>query len=157
VHGANRLASNSLLEGLVFGDRVVRGLLGEDSSAGDSGVFATSIAVAFEGVDPGVRRDDTKQNLATVDEIKRLAWEDLGLVRNEHGLRVATKQLALWSSTSPEPQTIADWQRTNLVTVSQLIATAAAKRKESRGAHFRTDFPHTDTSRARHVVLRRQP
>lgn len=145
VHGANRLASNSLLEGLVFGDRVVRGLL-DDTLSTSQNTATESVAnvtsVAFDD-------DDTPGDVPSVEDIKQLAWEDLGLVRNEHGLKVATKQLALW--------TAEDWERKNLITVSQLIATGAAKRKESRGAHFRTDFSHADEAQAHHIVLRRQP
>jgi len=151
VHGANRLASNSLLEGLVFGDRVVRGLLGEDSPSSID-TFAAFVPVKFEGLMPDAPHEDV-----TVDDVKRLAWDDFGLVRNEHGLRIATKQLALWASALPDATTRAEWELRNLLTISQLIASAATRRKESRGAHFRTDFPHTDHSCAHHTVLRRQP
>ena len=130
VHGANRLASNSLLEGVVFGIRAGRAMR-EAKGAGVSvpGFAARSV--------PG-----------SAAEIQRIAWENCGIVRSAEGLREAAVQLEALAPQSPEER--------NMRQVALLIARCALARQESRGAHFRTDFPETREAFARHSVVARE-
>jgi L-aspartate oxidase len=146
VHGANRLASNSLLEGLVFGDRAVRGL------AGDPARPPRTDPEASVAVDLRSEHDETAPGFGTED-LRRLAWDELGLVRNAHGLRVADKQLALWVSALTESRTPGQREARNLLTVARLIATSASLRQESRGAHFRSDYPLRAQGAPAHTVI----
>lgn len=124
VHGANRLASNSLLEALVFGARV-----GEDLA------HATTEARVTRRIFPVHRAEDAQLTA----EIRRIAWEHLGLIRTEEGLRRALAELDLLERELPAGV----GETRNLLTCARLVATAALMRKESRGAHTRLDHPET--------------
>jgi L-aspartate oxidase len=150
VHGANRLASNSLLEGLVFAERAIQAIA---TNRHHEPTTTDVTAVNFGAPEPSPAPTSKPFE---VGELRRLAWEDLGLVRNEHSLRIAAKQLALWGSLLPAPTSPVDWETRSLLTVAQLIATAATIRKESRGAHFRSDFPLTDPEQTNRIALKRQ-
>jgi L-aspartate oxidase len=117
VHGANRLASNSLLECLVFGRRAARAALAEPS------------VPARSGVSPW-----TRPEAAVTPEVRRLLWEDAGVIRSAEGLERLRRVDAL---------------------LPPLVAEGALARRESRGAHFRSDFPTEDDAFRRHVVLAR--
>ncbi len=141
VHGANRLASNSLLEGLVFGARA--------ASVMDQPPATGALAGAtreWTGPDPAPA---PPAPLACTEEaVRALMWAEVGLVRDGASLAraVATLHgfdLALTSSTvrARRPD---QWRLANLVTVGRLMAQAALRRTESRGGHYRTDFPSRD-------------
>ena len=144
VHGANRLASNSLLEGLVFGARA-GAMMGEPLRARDP--WGPGRLVACNPVVPGPAVPPPEGlDVATV---RARAWRDLGLVRTPEGLHEADAwfsqaRAACVASTSA---TLAAAQLRSLVTVAYLMARAALRREESRGGHYRTDFPerHDDT------------
>jgi L-aspartate oxidase len=138
VHGANRLASNSLLEALVFGARVA-------ASAKASLVPAPSTAASGPA-----RRRAPDASLETVRaEARGIAWERIGLVRDGAGLAAASTRLAELHATLPPGA----GETRSVVTVAWLIAAAAAHRRESRGAHYRTDAPVADPAwRARLLV-----
>ncbi|MDH3539311.1 MAG: L-aspartate oxidase [Acidimicrobiia bacterium] len=122
VHGANRLASNSLLEGLVFGSRV-----GASVSAS---VLPDPAKVPIPSVELAV--DD-----AVEAAVRSIMWEHVGIARDEAGLSNAVRQLTeLERSLGQRSGEIA-----NMVLVARLIATAARARLESRGSHFRSDYP----------------
>ena len=129
VHGANRLASNSLLEGLVFGAR-----------AG-----ATAAREAPAEVESGVPRDwdygyeaDWLIDDGTRAEVKHVMWEKVGIVRNREGLQEALIRLEEIASRQLNTRS---W---NFVTLARLVSQAALDRRESRGAHYRSDYPSTD-------------
>jgi L-aspartate oxidase len=140
VHGANRLASNSLLEGLVFAERIARTLstdLGADVPAA-SGAAGTSPPTLL---DPGVRT-----------EIQRIMTADSGVLRNGPGLaRAAAGLAALADRTTDHPCTEA-WEATNLHTVASLIVASARQREETRGSHWRSDFPDASDEWRGHLV-----
>jgi L-aspartate oxidase len=138
VHGANRLASNSLLEGLVFGARAADAMRGA----------AASPSLTGEVLDP---MGDSQPERARFDagDIRELMWRQVGLVRNADGLRAAVAQLARWRAAAKGMRDTAPGDRearriASLATVGLLIARAALRREETRGGHFRADFPHRD-------------
>jgi L-aspartate oxidase len=143
VHGANRLASNSLLEGLVFGARA-----GKAMSGPSEGFIPRADRregrdlVRSSGSPPATLSDDTA--------VRDLMWRHVGLFRRGETLRDAVARLeSAHEAQRAEIDSVlesdaAAWQRLNLVTVAWLVARAALRRQESRGAHFREDFPARD-------------
>lgn len=155
VHGANRLASNSLLEGLVFGARAARAMT-EPPSAGR---FPGGLREADGDCRAGTPRD-SGQPLGA-DELRRLAWEAVGVERDGDGLRRAVDRMAAGEAAvdriDPAGRTLADWRLASLLTVGRLMATAALRRTESRGGHYRSDFPaRDDVHWSAHIAERRR-
>ncbi len=144
VHGANRLASNSLLEGLVFGARAGT-VMGEAPRGRDSWAPGRLVAAAPVAPRPGGPMPDGLDGTA----VRARAWRDLGLVRTGEGLRDAEAWFGrAYAACAAAPTgTLASAQLRSLVTVAWLMSRAAVRREESRGGHFRTDFPerHDDT------------
>jgi L-aspartate oxidase len=140
VHGANRLASNSLLEGLVFGHRV-----GRDVAAAGLPVPAAA-AVRRAAGRPVARAAEVSDVEQMVREVM---WERVGVERRGSGLLVALETLdRLEEKLEPGVS-----QLRSMVTASRLIATAAFARAESRGGHFRADHPEEDPAAARSLVV----
>jgi len=133
-HGANRLASNSLLEGAVLGRRA--GLHAAGSC--HRRPLPTSIQT--------LPKSDNPPHLHLEDmlySLKSLMWRQVGLKRTAQGLHEASTRISLWNHYLMRTGlgTIRAFELTNMLTVSALIAAAAAAREESRGTHFRTDYP----------------
>jgi L-aspartate oxidase len=136
VHGANRLASNSLLEGLVFGARAAQAMNGP---LRHPELFAVSVP-ASSGEVP-----QAADPLPDADTVRDLMWRQAGLVRTGEGLEDAVRRLEGWRAMAgSRPPGTAARQLASLVTVGLLIARAALRRRESRGGHFRADFPARD-------------
>jgi L-aspartate oxidase len=129
VHGANRLASNSLLEALVFGARAAASAGATLAPAPPFEHAERAAAVATPPAGPAIRT-----------AARAIAWERVGLIRDGAGLADAAARLAELHAALPPGAS----EERSIVTVAWLIATAAARRRESRGAHFRSDFPATD-------------
>jgi L-aspartate oxidase len=127
VHGANRLASNSLLEGLVFAERICE-------------VLATDLPPHAEPA-----RTQTHAGLvdaAARSDIARAMTEGAGVLRNAESLATTAKALAVIEEQAPATQAgPASWEATNLLTVAAVLVHAAAMREETRGGHWREDFP----------------
>ncbi|MBV9241132.1 MAG: L-aspartate oxidase [Acidobacteria bacterium] len=142
VHGANRLASNSLLEGLVFGARAGR------AAASDSSKFQVSSSNV--GHDQPETWNLEPGTLATAvrKRVKRLMWERVGILRDATGVARALNELEQISSSRLSTSS------RNFVTLARLIATAALWREESRGGHYRTDFPDQDDRFRKHSIQR---
>ena len=159
LHGANRLASNSLLEGLVFGARAAEAMRQPPAAAPLKGdrVRAEGLGLRADvDVRPQPSASPQPSALsplsASVDAVRDLMWRHAGLFRTRDGLRVATDALQRMRA-GAAPATADDWRARNLVTVARLVAGAALRREESRGGHFREDFPQRDDGRWRiHVV-----
>jgi L-aspartate oxidase len=136
VHGANRLASNSLLEGLVFGARA--------AAAMRDGVGRTPLP--SDVVEDAGYASSPHAGRPAVDEVRDLMWRDVGLVRTGAGLADAEGRLRGWQGALARtpPRSMPERRLASLVTVGWLIARAALRREESRGGHFRADFPARD-------------
>ncbi len=149
VHGANRLASNSLLEGLVFGARAGRAMTRHDGPASIAGVQAAARVRSPDPGDPPRSGADSPESL-DAERIQEVMWRHAGLFRDRDGLASALRQLEpAWAADiarlrEGRPQGTKGWRRTSILTVSVLIARAALRREESRGGHYRTDFPKRD-------------
>lgn len=142
VHGANRLASNSLLEGLVFGARA-----GETAATEAPAKVETSEPRDWDfGESADWRIDD-----GTRAEVKRIMWERVGIVRKAEGLKGALGKLEEIASRRLNTRS---W---NFVTLARLIAEAAFWRCESRGAHYRSDFPERDDMQFGRHSLQQRP
>jgi L-aspartate oxidase len=124
VHGANRLASNSLLEAVVFGLRAGRAMS----------------CHARESVSGTPNRPPILTPMATERAVRELTLEHCGIVRDRAGLETAISTLERMEWVSTEP-TLAAIELRNIHQVAALIAECALWREESRGAHYRTDFP----------------
>ncbi len=137
VHGANRLASNSLLEAAVFADRAARVLDAPfPSAAGRTRVDApVPVAAPRRAGDPFSR-----------SALQDLMWARAGLERSGDGLAEASARLDAWATTRPAaPEgTVADVEDANLLLLARLTVDAALARRESRGAHHRLDHPDRD-------------
>ena len=156
VHGANRLASNSLLEGLVFGALAAEAMAAEKRSAGSS-QSATKAADSTHSVTPqeSAQDHDTEGWIAAV---QRLMWREVGVLRDDAGLRRARVELASMGAAvgaaGPRGVTRRAVEAKNLHMLAEVTVQAALAREESRGAHFRTDFP-AKASEVRHSVVER--
>jgi L-aspartate oxidase len=135
VHGANRLASNSLLEGLVFGARAAEAMQQPPQAAA-----LEKDRVILDGSWVAPRRGHTAPHAPLArSEIRDLMWREVGLFRTHDGLADAVQRLdAAAAANLPDAAT------RNLAVVARLIACAALRREESRGGHFRADFPNRD-------------
>jgi L-aspartate oxidase len=145
VHGANRLASNSLLEGLVYGARAGAAMGAERRAAkpAATGVPVQNAPCAGGGADPeeAIRR------------IQEVMWRDVGIVRNASSLRRSLDELQQIRD-SLGGDTRRGWEARNLHQTASLIARSALARQESRGAHYRTDFPvHDDRKFLKHSII----
>lgn len=151
VHGANRLASNSLLETVVFAKRIVERVV-----RGGGGIEVDKTTL---------RADDVVRTLADVsretsaaaptrDAVQSLLWNNVGIVREAAGLQEASQRLASWRSSLSAANDRAGLELASMVTAGQMMAEAALVREESRGAHYRTDFPDTRDEWRRHIVFR---
>ncbi len=152
IHGANRLASNSLLEGLVFGERTVREL-NRYLAVADPAVRKVRLDLADEpreGNDP-----------ATVDRGRKIVGDTMielcGIVRSRDGLVEAAERLAgLERSLAAPGLNVAELELFNLLAVGQQIVATALDREESRGVHLRSDFAERDDEQwRRHSLVRR--
>jgi len=137
VHGANRLASNSLLEALVFGARAGA------AAAADSVV----VSRALETASP-IRHSDRARSATVAATVRSTMWRDVGLVRDHAGLVAAAERFDDLDSRG------LDHDAGNLLLGARLITRAALARTESRGAHHRLDFPATSPAWSRHLDVR---
>ncbi|KAA1372236.1 L-aspartate oxidase [Aeromicrobium fastidiosum] len=143
LHGANRLASNSLLEGAVYGRRVVEGLV----SFPPVGVFDDEWAAPI-GLD---LTDDPDAHDVSRADLQQLMWDAAGLVRDGADLEEAAAELRHWKSPAVTDAKAAE--DANLLVVARAVVASALARRESRGGHYRTDFPQTDPAQARHSAI----
>jgi L-aspartate oxidase len=145
VHGANRLASNSLLEGLVFGALAAETMIAEVPARA---VNSTAVPEAAARVTPEAATE------RWIADMRGLMWKHAGLLRDGAGLREAQRRLDALAVTMPRGLFRRALEAQNLHVVAGLIVASALGREESRGAHYRNDFPLHGAS-ARHSVMQR--
>jgi L-aspartate oxidase len=140
VHGANRLASNSLLEGIVFADRIAADL---------ATALPPRVEPAPEARTAGLDAADGRLRL------QRGMTRGAGVLRSATGLAEVSGELAVLGNSPGEVGCIECWEQTNLRTVASALVAAATTREETRGSHWREDFPDRDDEQwARHVHVR---
>ncbi len=163
VHGANRLASNSLLEGLVFGPRVLEAIVSGQSGPKSDGVMRSFLAAQGEPVDDQViggwfvqmeadlvvpesssRRSSPVEISQLRSDLQRAMTFDAGVLRSQESLARAGALVESNLARVGAPDDPASWELTNLCLVGRALIRAAAQRCESRGAHTRTDYSETD-------------
>jgi L-aspartate oxidase len=145
VHGANRLASNSLLEGLVFGARAGEAMRNE--------ITARHAAFGVLSVEPAAGSAATEAE-AFIREMQQLMWDKSGIVRTRMGLTEAERDLRAAIPRLPLPFSRRNCEARNIHTTASLIVRSALARRESRGAHYRTDYPdHDDPKFKKHSVV----
>ncbi|GAA4170881.1 L-aspartate oxidase [Gryllotalpicola koreensis] len=153
VHGANRLASNSLLEAAVFAHRAARDLLA--ASAPDGRVARSAYrdpSSPGRGLDTpppaATRPPGTEAEGFSRGALQELMWEFAGVQRSGEGLAHAASVLSTWNATDLEDR--------NLLDLARVVVDAALAREESRGAHYRTDFPSPRPELARRRLTSRE-
>jgi L-aspartate oxidase len=138
VHGANRLASNSLLEGLVFAERI-----------------AADLAASFPGpaVPAGDERVSGLLDPATTSEIQQLMTDRAGVLRSGQGLAAAAEDLRKIGQQQSARPGVAAWEATNLHLLASALVAAAILRTETRGSHWREDFPESSDDWLGHLIV----
>ena len=149
VHGANRLASNSLLEGAVFGARAGDAIASDAASGlwpAPTAATAPELTAAQSQSAPAASADPRKataeperEQTFTREALQDLMWADAGLVRDEAGLGHAASVISGWRRTRRTPESEHDFEDENLLLVAERLVAAARARRGSVGAHFRSD------------------
>ena len=147
VHGANRLASNSLLEGLVFGaragDAMMKDAPGSKKNAGHlPGSLAPKTWNQAEGKSATAKSKPAPSE--TLQNLREVMWKRVGILRGGKELKVAIESLKTMAVPQSEKNGRADHELKNLHALGLLIARSALAREESRGSHYRSDFPYRD-------------
>jgi L-aspartate oxidase len=147
VHGANRLASNSLLEGLVFGARAGEQMR-DELKAPSLGDRQNPSAAAYSNGPVSAQVEPT------ITKIQELMWKHAGIVRTAQGLKEVIQRLQELGAQLKTPHSRREFEARNLQLTGTLVARSALAREESRGAHYRTDFPdHNDAKFKKHSVV----
>jgi L-aspartate oxidase len=148
VHGANRLASNSMLEVLIFSKRIVE-------KAGDNAIESSPRQIKEIYCSLDDREMPKTATPVSLRALQDLMWHKVGIIRDRSGLIQAADTLAAWQKCLPEPTDRPTYELNNLVLTGRLVAQAALIREESRGAHFRSDFPQHSTDWEKHITFTR--
>jgi len=146
VHGANRLASNSLLEGLVYGARAARTICDE----------AVPVRSGSDSISARVQsaNGSTGEVESFVRQVQSLMWQHVGVVRDGNSLRQVVAELTRLQQQAPKSGGRSAREAANIAETGLLIARSALVREESRGAHYRVDFPlKNDAKFRKHSVV----
>jgi len=147
VHGANRLASNSLLEGLVFGTRA--GMKIQEKKFAKSSPLISGYTFP-QKADILIDKEDLKRS------IKSLMWKNVGIERNGKNLTYALEKFEDWEEYAflKEFKAVSGFESQNMLILAGLMSQSALIRKESRGAHYRTDYKKRDDKNwKKHIVI----
>jgi L-aspartate oxidase len=147
VHGANRLASNSLLEVVVFSKRII-----EKSQMQSNSTATITSKTDWHHLSPQSDQGDIP--LLNLANLQSLLWDEVGIVRSGEGLNRAAGILAAWQKVMPQPTDRASYELNAMILNARLVTEAALMREESRGAHFRTDFSQPSPQWERHTVFK---
>jgi L-aspartate oxidase len=151
LHGANRLASNSLIEALIFGRQC--GILAAESAAEAANGASTP---RIQWTNPA--SDRTELDLADIrNSLRSIMWRNVGVVRRGERLAETQEIVAFWGRYVMDKEIFnpAGWEIQNLLTGAYVVTEAALRRTESRGVHYREDFPESDPMWQRHQFIRR--
>lgn len=148
IHGANRLASNSLLEAVVFGKRIIKRTGDGDKTAPSSEAQGVVVHHTL-----GSKRVPRAALPPSLSALQQLHWDKVGIIRSREGLTEAAITLAAWQKSLPQPADRPSYELSNLIVTGRLVTEAALLREESRGAHSRLDFPKTLPAWQRHIVF----
>src|SRR5689334_23005983 len=169
VHGANRLASNSLLEGLVFGALAGQAMMKDAPAEKRKGQALAGSPAPLPGNSPATQKESMKNAATknggakpasavcvTLAKIRDLMWRDVGIMRSGKELADAIKQLEAIEHPKCEKSGRGSHELRNLHTLAQVMTRAALAREESRGSHYRSDFPfRNDEDLAKHSALQK--
>jgi L-aspartate oxidase len=172
VHGANRLASNSLLETVVFAKRVVERTLDPNRVPVDPyggavrlpeslGEQARKTGVYRAGGDAPTRIGVPARALPfaetalSLSNLQALMWDKVGIVRDGPGLAEAALTLSMWERSAAPASDRPSQELANLLLTARIVTEAALLRQESRGAHYRTDFPDTLDAWKHSIIFRK--
>ena len=151
VHGANRLASNSMVEVVVYAKRIIErtrecmAVYSPGSPEGDGDYCMLPQRPSFK-----------KAPALSLSALQALMWENVGIVRSRESLEDAAAILATWEGSLGSPTDRLSYELCSLVVTGRLVAEAALVREESRGAHFRSDFPESSDQWLRHLVFKEE-
>ena len=146
VHGANRLASNSLLEVVVFAKRIVDRVKERNDTPTPSKKGSCTL---------GQRKSSRDVPPLSLARLQNLMWDRVGIMRHGADLEQAASTLASWQKKLGEPTDRPTYELANLVLAGRIMAEAALIREESRGAHYRSDFPELSDAWLKHIVFRK--
>jgi L-aspartate oxidase len=149
INGANRLASNSLLEGLVFGARVIESIIRGKEKADATGAMRAKNGPTVDIVVNRSALGSGTNAARTIDRasVQQCMSDNVGVLRSRESLERA---IAFLASTSAD----GDRELANLTTLASAVTASALARTESRGAHSRVDFPERDETQRRRVIVR---
>jgi L-aspartate oxidase len=150
VHGANRLASNSLLEAIVFSKRIIERTKSKTREKAQAEGKVKNMSASL-GQRPYLRAVPS----AGLAVLQQLHWDKVGIIRDKDGLNQAAGILAAWQQALRPPTDQPSYELSNLVLTGRLLTEAALIREESRGAHFRSDFPESSPRWQCHIVWRK--
>lgn len=150
VHGANRLASNSLLEAIVFSKRIIERTKNKlkEKYERDYQIKDTHLSLSQ-------RPTPTALPAPSMMMLQQLHWDKAGIIRDKDGLNHAAALLAGWQNSLPQPTDLPAYELANLILTGRLLTEAAYIREESRGAHFRSDFPQSSTRWQCHIIWKK--
>jgi len=141
VHGANRLASNSLLEGLVFGNRIAQKIKENKTHYSIKKLKELNLSYSL----PREKYKDY-HSVKLKQELQNLMWNKVGIIRNSSNLKQAKQKIKEWKLLifKSKLETVEEFELANLIILADLVTNSALLREESRGAHYREDFPERD-------------
>ena len=151
AHGANRLASNSMLEVLIFGKRIFQRI---EQGTGEENSRKYKNSLPNGNINYKLKSKPQLKNapLLNLEALQNLLWDNVGIVRDREGLDEAVTILGSWQHNLPESTDRQSYELANMIITGRLIAEAALLREESRGAHFRSDFPKRSQEWLRHII-----
>jgi L-aspartate oxidase len=152
LHGANRLASNSLLEGLVYGS-----IAGKNASNAALEDRREELRVLPVSSETQIMLKEPIDFADIRNSVRSLMWRNVGVRRQEERLEETIQTIQHYCSyvLSLQLESVDGWELQNMLTVSLQMATSALKRNESRGVHFRTDYPAQSPEWQKHLAMRR--
>ena len=148
VHGANRLASNSLLEVVVFSKRVVEGT----EIARETTPAIKQPEALYHSLSE--REDLKKFPRLNLSALQSMLWDKVGIIRSGADLAEAADILAAWENLLPQPTDRLSYEFSNMILNARLMTEAGLLREESRGAHFRVDFPEPSSRWQTHIIFK---